>query len=139
MLSEELAATFEGHAASCTSQAMHHRTREQSTEGEARTHHHDLAIVNEGKAETLRWVAERIRTEFASLSSLLAQSDHHIQVKPQHWHVEHSIQCRLDERMADCPYTVWALERLSAEPTRPYGRFKMVIPSMGGMMLDRVN
>lgn len=63
MTPEQMASTFEGHAASCDRQAAYQRNRESHAYLEHRKLHHDLAVTNEAKAETLRWVAARIRAE----------------------------------------------------------------------------
>lgn len=65
MTPEEMASTMEGHAASCDRQAVYQRNRERKTFHGEQQEHHDLAVINEAKAETLRQWAQRIREEMS--------------------------------------------------------------------------
>ena len=62
--------------------------------------------------------------------------DHIISITPSGWTVEHSDQCRLNGRMSDCAFTVWAHESFGIEPKLPHGVFKMSLADTGGMVLD---
>lgn len=125
MSPEELASTFEGHASSCDRNAAYHRNAAGKAAHDARQDHHDLAVANEAKAETLRWAAARTREALTDVAKLMAQVDHYAVISEDRWVVEHSVQCRLARLMASCEYTVWAIEHLSGSRLHPAGRFVM--------------
>lgn len=137
MTPEELASTFEGHAASCDRQAVYQRNRERHAAIVDQLQHRDLAVTNEAKAETLREVAGRIRKELTQVQRLLTTGHHVIVIDDVNgWVIEHTLDCRFNGRMADCAFTVWARENINGSRIYPTGRFTMNVEDPHYMTLE---